>query len=345
VETLRALAQAAEERGACMAMLVGEAVDARGFGRVVRDAQNQVAAIVEEAQASPDQKKIREVNLGAYCFRSEWVWEALRRVPLSPKGEYYLTDLAAMAAREGGVTAVSVEDPDEWIGINTRAHLAEAEAALRRRINRGWMEAGVSMQDPASTFISVDAQIGADTILLANTHLEGRSIVGAGCRIGPNSVLRDCRVGDRCQVLASMVEGATLEEDVSVGPFARLRSGAYLERGVHMGNFGEVKNTRLGAGVRMGHFSYLGDATVGADVNIGAGTITCNYDGQKKNPTEIGAGAFIGSDTMLVAPIRVGAGSITGAGSVVTRDVPDDSLAVGAPARVIRKLKNPSAQR
>jgi bifunctional UDP-N-acetylglucosamine pyrophosphorylase / glucosamine-1-phosphate N-acetyltransferase len=337
-ETLRAMIKTARQSGGNMALLTGQSDEPRGFGRIVRDRQGRVTGIVEEEQATPEQLAIREINLGAYCFRSPWVWDALRRLTLSPMGEYCLTDLAAMAAREDGLEAVPVADPEEWIGINTRVDLAQAEAAMRRRINRRWMEAGVTLQDPATTSISCEAHIGADTLVRANTQIEGRTMIGASCDLGPNTILRDCRIGDRCQVIASVAEEAVMEDDVSVGPFSHLRAGAYLERGVHVGNFGEVKNTRLGAGAKMGHFSYLGDAAIGADANIGAGTITCNFDGEKKNPTTVGAGAFIGSDTMLVAPVNVGRGAVTGAGSVVTRDVPDDSLAVGAPARVIRKV-------
>jgi bifunctional UDP-N-acetylglucosamine pyrophosphorylase/glucosamine-1-phosphate N-acetyltransferase len=337
-ETLRRLAE--HKAAGPLVMLTGIAQDARLFGRVIRDAAGNVAEVVENAHLTAEQKAVREVNLGAYCFRADWLWTALAKVTPSPKGEYYLTDLVAMAAREGGAAALPVEDEEEWIGVNTRAHLAEAEAALRRRVNRRWMEAGVGMQDPAAVYISHDAEIGEGTLILPNTHLEGKTAVGRDCVIGPNTILRRSAVGDRCRVECSVVEDAILEQDVSVGPFGHLRSGAHLERGVHMGNFGEVKNSRLGAGAKMGHFSYLGDATVGAGANIGAGTITCNYDGRRKHRTEIGEGAFIGSDTMLVAPVKIGKGARTGAGSVVTHDVPDDTLALGVPARKVRKVES-----
>jgi bifunctional UDP-N-acetylglucosamine pyrophosphorylase/glucosamine-1-phosphate N-acetyltransferase len=295
---------------------------------------------VEEAHATPEQRQIREVNAGAYCFRADWLWTALPELPLSPKGEYYLTDLAEKAGAAGmSVAVVTTDDPDEVIGINTRQHLAEAEAALRGRINRHWMLAGVTLEDPASTYIGPQVTLGADTCVLPNTHLEGNTTVGRGCRLGPWTILRDSRLGDGCRVEASVLEGAELDEDVSVGPFAHLRPGAHLMRGVHMGNFGEVKDSTLGPGTKMGHFAYIGDAEIGAQVNIGAGTITCNYDGEKKNPTTIDDGAFIGSDTMLVAPVRVGKRARTGAGAVVTKNVADDTLAVGMPARAIRKLK------
>lgn len=336
-ETLRRLAEAGAREAGPLVMLSGTARDARLFGRVIRDGAGRVAEVVEDAHLTPEQRAVREVNLGAYCFRADWLWEALKNVRPSPKGEYYLTDLVAAAAREGGAAALTVEDEEEWIGVNNRAHLAEAEAALRRRINRRWLEAGVGMQDPAATYVSLDAEIGAGTMLLPGTHLEGNTVVGRDCTLGPGTILRRSRLGDRCRVEYSVLEDATLEDDVSVGPFGHLRSGAYLERGAHMGNFGEVKKSRLGAGAKMGHFSYLGDATVGAEANIGAGTITCNFDGKNKHATEIGAGAFIGSDTMLVAPVKIGKGAKTGAGSVVTHDVPDGRVVVGVPAKPHRK--------
>ncbi len=336
-ETLKRLAEAGKNMTGPLAMLTGIGEDPRFFGRVIRDSAGNVAEIVEDAHLTPEQKAVKEINLGAYCFRAGWLWEKLAGVKPSPKGEYYLTDLVAIAAREGGVTAIPVTDEEEWIGINTRAHLAEAEAVLRKRINRRWMDAGVGMQDPATAFISLDAVIGEDTMILPNTHLEGETTIGRGCVIGPNTIIRHGVVGDRCKVECSVVEDATLEDDVSIGPFGHLRSGTHLERGVHMGNFGEAKNSRLGAGAKMGHFSYLGDAAVGAGANIGAGTITCNYDGKQKHKTEIGEGAFIGSDTMLVAPVKIGKGARTGAGSVVTHDVPEGGVVVGVPARTFKK--------
>jgi len=320
-------------------MLTNIANDPRGFGRVIRDATGSVQAIVEEAHASSEQLEIRELNTSVYCFQADWLWEALERIPLSPKGEYYLTDLVGIAVSEGlTVQTVTIHDPAEVIGINSRVHLAEATALMQARINRQWMLAGVTIVDPQTTYIEVDITIGQDTIIWPNTYLQGNTQIGSNCTIGPNAFIRDTQIGNNCRIFASVLEQAMLEDDVDVGPFGHLRKGAHLAKGVHMGNFGEVKNSYLGPGTKMGHFSYLGDATLGADVNIGAGTITCNYDGQSKHPTEIGANAFIGSDTMLVAPIKIGEGARTGAGSVVTKDVPPDTLAVGVPARKIRKM-------
>jgi bifunctional UDP-N-acetylglucosamine pyrophosphorylase/glucosamine-1-phosphate N-acetyltransferase len=326
--------------GTPITLLTTQSDDARGFGRVVRDRSGSVAAIVEEAQATPEQLAIRELNTSIYCFSANWLWDSLPRIPLSSKGEYYLTDLIGIAVSDNlFVQAISARDPREGIGINTRVHLAEAEAALRARINEGWMLKGVTIIDPQNTYIEPEVKVGPDTVIWPNTFLQGATQVGAGCTLGPNSIIRDTRIGDHCEILASVAEGAVIEDHVDIGPFAHLRRGAHLAKGVHMGNFGEVKNSYLGPGTKMGHFSYVGDTTTGSNVNIGAGTITCNYDGQKKHPTDIGEGAFIGSDTMLVAPVKIGAGARTGAGAVVTKDVPSHTLSVGMPARVIRKLE------
>ena len=315
--------------------------DPRGFGRIVRKPDGTVEAIVEEYVATPEQQAIKELNVGAYCFRSDWLWGALHRIPKNPKkGEYYLTDVVELAVRENlPVQAVVHDDFHETIGINTRVHLAEAETVLRARINREHMLNGVSMMDPASTYIDAGVAIGMDTLIMPNTYLHGATVIGEGNVIGPNAIIRDTRIGNRCRVLASVMEGAVLEDDVDMGPFARLRKGAHLKNHVHMGNFGEVKDSTLEEGVKMGHFSYIGNAKIGARTNIGAGTITANYDGEKKLPTEIGEDAFLGVDTMLVAPIKLGDGARTGAGAVVTKNVPEDTLAVGLPARAIKKVE------
>jgi bifunctional UDP-N-acetylglucosamine pyrophosphorylase/glucosamine-1-phosphate N-acetyltransferase len=309
--------------------------DPRGFGRVVRGADGTVSAIVEEAVATQEQLAIRELNVGVYCYDAAWLWENLDNIPVTqPKDEYYITDLVEMAVKQGGrVQAVAAEDPDEMLGINTRVHLAEAEAALRRRINTELMLSGVTLIDPVTTYIQPSVRIGPDTVILPNTVLEGETVIGEDCTIGPNTIVRGSQIGNRCKVLNSVIEYATLEDGVDIGPFGHLRKGAYLEEGVHMGNFGEVKNSRLRKGVKMGHFSYVGDGDMGEGTNIGAGTITCNYDGVNKNKTVTGKNVFIGSDTMLVAPVELGEGARTGAGSVVTKDVPPGALVYGVPAR------------
>jgi len=336
VETLRRLVERQRENSGPITILTLVEPDPRGFGRVIRDDSHAVVQVVEETVATPEQLEIRELNGGAYCFDADWLWAHVDRIPLSlPKEEYFLPDLIGMAIAEGlRVEAVVTEDGSETLGINTRVHLAEAESALRRRINEHWMLAGVSIVDPATTYIEPGVTIGQDTSIWPNTHLRGQTTIGEHGHIGPNAIIVNCQIGDRCRVLASVLEYAVMEDDSDIGPFGHLRKGARVCEGAHMGNFGELKNATLGPGAHMGHFSYLGDAEVGAGANIGAGTITCNYDGVHKHKTVIEERAFIGSDTMLVAPVRVGKGAKTGAGSVVTRDIPDGALAYGVPARV-----------
>jgi bifunctional UDP-N-acetylglucosamine pyrophosphorylase/glucosamine-1-phosphate N-acetyltransferase len=339
-ETLARLAEMQEQNSGPITMLTVVTATPRGFGRVVRGPTGSVQAVVEEVAAAPEQLQINELNAGAYCFSSDWLWDALHRIPLSKKGEYYLTDAVGLAVADGlKVQALISEDLVEVIGINTRVHLAEAETAMRRRINEMHMLAGVTIVDPASTYIEPGVTIGRDTVIWPNTYLRSETVIGANCIIGPETIIEDSQIGNHCEILKSVLEGALLEDGVDIGPFAHLRKGAHLCKGVHMGNFGEVKDSILGPGTKMGHFSYIGNATIGQDVNIGAGTITCNFDGEKKNPTEIGEGAFIGSDTMLVAPVKLGAYARTGAGAVVTKDVEPDTLVVGVPARPIKKLE------
>jgi bifunctional UDP-N-acetylglucosamine pyrophosphorylase/glucosamine-1-phosphate N-acetyltransferase len=339
LETLLRLVETQKKNPGPMTLLTITSADPRGFGRVLRSPGGQVQAVIEETAATPEQASIQELNAGAYCFSADWLWEALQRIPLSPKGEYYLTETVGLAAKAGlPVQTVVCQDLPECIGINTRVHLAEAEAAMRMRINHAHMLAGVTIIDPNTTYIESGVTIGRDTTIWPNTYLRGSTAIGEDCSIGPNTIVEDSLIGNGCVVLAAVMEKALVEDNVSLGPYARLRKGAHLCKGVHMGNFGEVKDSTLGAGTKMGHFSYIGNATIGPDVNIGAGTITCNFDGVHKNPTEIGEGAFIGSDTMLVAPVKVGAHAKTGAGAVVTKDVEADTLVVGVPARPIRKL-------
>lgn len=340
-ETFQRLVETQRQNTGPLSLLTVIADDPRGFGRVVRNADGTVEAIVEEYVATPEQREIRELNVGAYCFQADWLWDALHRIEKNPKkGEYYLTDIVEIAVKEDlPVQAVIHDDFVETIGINTRVHLSEAEAALRLRINHEHMLNGVSMMDPVSIYIEVGVKIGKDTTILPNTYIHGNTTIGERNIIGPNTIIRNTIIGNDCKILASVLESAVLEDDVDMGPFARLRKGAHLKSHVHMGNFGEVKDSTLNEGVKMGHFSYIGNTTIGARTNIGAGTITCNFDGEKKNPTEIGEDAFIGSDTMLVAPLKVGDGARTGAGAVVTKNVPEDTLVVGMPARAIRKIE------
>ncbi len=343
-ETLQALVETQKNNKGPISMLTVHSDDPRGFGRIIRNADGTVSAIVEEYVATAEQLQVKELNVGGYCFDANWLWDALHRIPKNPKkGEYYLTDTVELASKDGlSVQATVMDDLEETIGINTRVHLSECDTAMRRRINHQHMLNGVTIIDPASTYIEIGVTIGMDTVIMPNTYLHGKTEIGEGNLIGPNSIIRNSKIGNRCKVLASDLEGAELDDDVDMGPFARLRKGAHLGNHVHMGNFGEVKDSYLAAGVKMGHFSYIGNAQIGSNTNIGAGTITCNYDGEKKHATEIGEDVFIGSDTMLVAPLKIGNGARTGAGAIVTKNVAEDTLVVGMPARAIKKLERKS---
>ncbi len=333
-ETVEELIKAHFERKPPVTFLTVHSSESMGFGRVVRDENGNVVKIVEEAEATPQEKTLTELNVGVYCFQTEWLKVHLPLLKPHPNGEYYLTDLVAIAIEENSpVHTVALKDPEEALGVNTRVHLAMAEAIMRQRINRYWMENGVTIVNPEATYVEAGVEIGMDTVIYPNSFVLGKTQIGEGCVIGPGTIIRDSKIGNACIIEASVVEGAVLEEEVRVGPFSHLRPGTHLARGVHIGNFAEIKKSYLGPGTKVNHFSYLGDATVGAKVNIGAGTITCNFDGYTKHPTIIEDEAFIGSDTMLVAPVKVGKKARTGAGSVVTRDVPPGALVYGVPAK------------
>ena len=325
-----------QERQATITFLTAHAALPSDFGRVVRDADGRVLEIVELKRATEEQKRIDEVNSGVYCFDRSWLWPTLEALPRNASGEFYLTDLIGIAGAQGREIATVTGTLDEAIGINDRVQLAAAEKLLRHRILEQHMYAGVTIVDPDTTYIDADVSIGPDSVILPGTLITGKSRIGSACQIGPGTTIDQSIIGNHCIIRNSVLEEATLEDGVSVGPFSHCRQGAYLARNVQMGNYAEVKNSYVGAETYMHHFSYLGDATVGEHVNIGAGTITCNFDGVGKNRTDIGNGAFIGSDTMLVAPVTVGEGARTGAGAVVNRDVPPGALVVGVPARVLR---------
>jgi len=337
-ETYRALVEKHLASGAVLTVSTVVTQDPRGFGRIVRDADGKVCQIVEEKAASPDQLAINEVNSNPYCFQADWLWKSLDRINKSAVGEYYLTDLVELAYREGAfVDAFEIEDEEESIGINNRVNLADAMRVAQKRINEKWMLEGVTMIDPQRIYIESGVILGKDTVLYPEVYLKGSTIIGEGCELGPSVMVEDSEIGDFVKIKYAMLEKAKVENHVDMGPFAHLRKGAHLGEHVHMGNFGEVKNSYLGEGTKMGHFSYMGDAQVGKDVNIGAGTITCNFDGENKFTTEIGDDVFIGSDTMLVAPLKIGKGAKTGAGAVVTHDVEPGTVVVGVPARPHKK--------
>ncbi len=343
-ETLERLRELLLERAAVIVLLTAQVGTDNTYGRIVRDERGDVSRIVEVRTATADERRLPESNLGAYAMDLAWLRTAVPRLRENETGEIFLTDLAAIAIADGKrVAAHCADDPTEGMGVNTRVDLAAADAVLRRRVRERHMLAGVTFLDPDSTSVDAGVQIAADAVIARGCVLEGETSIGADSVVGPYSIVRDSTIGERCRVEASVIEGSTLEDDVRIGPFSHLRPGAYLERGVEMGNFGEVKNARLRAKTKMHHFSYVGDADVGERVNIGAGTITLNYDGIGKHRTEIGDDAFIGSDTLLRAPVKIGKGAATGAGSVVTKDVADGMLAVGMPARSIKKyLRKPA---
>ena len=351
-DAIARLMAAHEDTGARMTLLTARDPLQPGLGRVVRDGDGRVCAIVEERDAAsaqradvPDQRAVAEVNGGVYAFRAEGLWDALTVPPPAPNGEVYLTALAGLfSARGETVRTVEAGDPHDVIGVNTRADLALAEATMQSRTRERWMREGVTLADPNATYIDVGVSLGRDTVVHPNTHIRGRTRVGEGCVIGPNAVIRDSVIGDGCAVIASMLEEATLEAGSDVGPFSHLRPGARVGRGSHVGNFVEIKESTLGREVKAGHFSYIGDATVGDGANIGAGAVTANYDGEAKRRTEIEEGAFVGSDTVLVAPVRVGKGARTGAGAVVTRDVADGDTVAGVPARPTRASESNDAE-
>lgn len=338
-QTLKRLTQLCEDCSQqgrppiALSMLTVEREESQGFGRVVRDGRGAVRKIVEEADCTAEEAAIRELNLGVYCFDAQWLWESLNLLVPNVNGEYYLTDMVGIAADQGRRIEAVDAPSDEVYGINDRSQLAVASQVMRQRINRAHMLAGVTLVDPTLTYIDATVTIGQDSVIYPGAHLQGETTIGAGCHIGPGSRIIDSEIGDACRVEYSVIEKARMERGSEIGPFGHLRAGAHLGENVHMGNFGEVKNSSLGRGVKMGHFSYIGDATVGENVNVGAGTITCNFDGVSKNPTTLGDDVFLGSATLLVAPVTLGPRARTGAGSVVTRDVEEDTLVYGVPAR------------
>jgi bifunctional UDP-N-acetylglucosamine pyrophosphorylase / glucosamine-1-phosphate N-acetyltransferase len=328
--TLEELAAAAEAGWGAMA--VADLPEPGSLGRVLTTPDGGLARIVEARDAGPEELAVRRINAGLYALPAPDIFARLARLtPNNAQGELYLTDAVTAAAAEGcPVRLVPLADPDEALGINNRAELAHVHRLLLDRRLRELMDSGVTILEPARTVVEPGVRVGMDTIIHPGASLLGRTEVGSGCTIHQGAWLRDTRVGEGVSIEAySVLDGAEVGDGCRVGPFARLRPASRLLSGARVGNFVEVKNSELGAESKVGHLAYVGDATVGEGANLGAGVITCNYDGAGKNPTEIGRGAFIGSDTMLVAPVRVGDGASTAAGSVITRNVPDGALAVG----------------
>lgn len=341
--TIAALLKVHRGRGATLTLATNHESDPTGYGRIVRDDSGRVSRIVEEKDATAGQLGIDETNSGAYVIDGPWIRNRIGDLtPSAATGELYLTQLIEMAAADGAIIGDLEQTHAQALhGVNDREELAHVDELLRSRINERLMLAGVTLQQPSSTFIEATVEIAADVTIEANVSLRGNTRLGRETVIRSGSQVIDSTVGQGCTIWASIVEGSTVGDGVRIGPFSHLRGGCVVGDGAEIGNFAEMKNTRFGARSKMHHFGYLGDADVGQAVNIGAGTITANYDGVTKNRTSIGDGAFIGSDTILRAPVSVGRGAYTGAGSVVTRDVPDGKLAVGVPAR-IRERRQPA---
>jgi len=346
-ETLAALARAHRESGAAATILSAEIENPAGYGRIVRSDGGSVSAIVEDSALSEEQRAIREINSSIYCFSLDKLWPCLASLkPQNVHKELYLTDAIAVLRQKGeNVQAVLAADPDEVLGCNTRADLAAVDEVFRRRKRAAVMDAGVTLELPGTILIDPDVAIGADTRIEPGVQLLGKTRIGANCTVRAGSILSDAVLEDNVLVKPySIVAASHLSRGVQVGPFAHLRDGARLEDNARVGNFVEVKKSVLGEGVKSMHLTYLGDAHVGSGTNIGAGTITCNYDGVHKNPTTIGKRVFIGSDTALVAPVRVGDGAYVGAGSVITKNVPPDALGV-ARGQQVNKLGWAAARR
>jgi len=329
-ETIAGLVATRESSGSAVTVLTTHLVDPHGYGRIVRDRDGEVERIVEEKDCTPEERRIDEVNTGTYCFDAGVLFAHLDRLSTqNAQGEYYLTDMIAVFKREGlMVSAMSTEDPLETLGVNSRVQLAEAARVLQGRINHRHMLAGVTMTDPSLVWIGPDVELGRDVEILPMSFLMGTTRVGDRSLIGPNTRITDSEIAPDAVVDSSVVVSASVGPGATVGPVAYLRPGTVLEARAKAGTSVEIKNSVVGEGSKVPHLSYIGDTSIGKGVNVGAGSITCNYDGKRKHATVIGDGAFIGSDTMLVAPVEIGAGAITAAGSAITKDVPADALAV-----------------
>ncbi|MCC7365841.1 MAG: bifunctional UDP-N-acetylglucosamine diphosphorylase/glucosamine-1-phosphate N-acetyltransferase GlmU [Dehalococcoidia bacterium] len=334
-DSLRRLLQA---RTSPMAFITQVVEDPGRLGRVVRDESFNVVAIVQAADYEGADGE-GEINWGEYAFEAGWLWEHLPYLPLSSKNEYYLTHLANLAYEDGTPAATTYAELDEALGVDDRVKLARAEALMRRRVTERHLLGGVTITDPATTYIDAAVEIDPDVTILPNTHLLGATRIASGSVIGPGTTLRNSSVGRDCEVKQSVIEESELGDRVRIGPFSHVRGNARIGEDCELGNFAEVKNSTFSPGIKMHHFSYMGDATIGEHSNIAAGAITCNWDGMNKNRTTIGARVFIGCDTMLVAPIEIGDDALTGAGSVVTKDVPAGERVAGVPARPLPPRK------
>lgn len=331
LETIRHLVESHFERKPACTVLTADLDNPSGYGRIVRDSDGFVVKIVEDADATKEEKLIREVNAGVYVFDVSLLSEGLKSLDSkNNQNEYYLPEVINYFVKTGlRVDAVRAKDSDEIRGVNSRIELSYANKAFFLRKAAELMEAGVTIIDPATTYIEADVKIGKDTVVYPNTYIQGKSVIGSYCEIGPNVTIKDCEIADRVKLFNSVALESKIGEESTVGPFAYIRPGSSVGKKAKIGTFVEIKKTEVGDFSKVPHLSYLGDTFVGSGVNIGAGTITCNYDGVAKHKTVIEDDAFIGSDSILVAPVNVGRGAYTAAGSVITDDVPPYSLAIG----------------
>ena len=323
-----------------IALLIARVRDPYGYGRVIRLVDGSVGQMVEELDASPEQRAVDEIWSGTMLVYTPWLWSNLAKLPLSAKGEYYLPDLVNLARGEGlSVRATLTQDEEEVLGVNDRLQLAEANAIVRRRTLDDLLRSGVTIVDPSTTYVEPEVRIEPDTIIQPGCHIRGATRIARDCEIGPNAYLVDSEIGTGSRVWFSVLEGATVGERVQIGPFSHLRAGSVIDDDVMLGNYAEVKNSHVGAGTQMHHFSYVGDADVGQRVNVGAGTVTVNFSSETraKSRTTVDDDASLGSDTMLLAPVHVGEGAMTAAGAVVTHDIPAGEVWIGAPARRHRR--------
>lgn len=332
-ETLSKLIDEHRKRDTAVTVLTAEPTDPHGYGRIVRDSDDRVSGIVEEKDADDEQRSISEVSSGIYCVKYEVLFDLLHKIGNSnAQGEYYLPDIVPLALGDGrSVETVTMQNPNEMLGVNNRVQLAEVESLMQQRIIHDWQMNGVTIEKPESVRIEAGVSIGVDTVIQAGCYLIGSTRIGDECRVGPNAVLVDAWLDDRVNVFAfSHIHSANVGSEAKVGPFARLRPGAELDEETHIGNFVEIKNSVVSRGSKVNHLSYIGDTEMGSDCNIGAGTITCNYDGANKHKTIIGDHVFVGSDTKLIAPVEVGSDSTIGAGSIITRKVQEGGLTLSA---------------
>ncbi|MBM5797456.1 MAG: bifunctional UDP-N-acetylglucosamine diphosphorylase/glucosamine-1-phosphate N-acetyltransferase GlmU [Cyanobacteria bacterium K_Offshore_0m_m2_072] len=333
-EMLEMLLSRHRASGAAVTLLTARLADPTGYGRVVANAAGEVSAIVEHRDCNDEQRRIDLINAGIYCFNWAKLAAVLPELTTdNDQGELYLTDTVALLSP---AMHVEVADADELNGINDRLQLAQCEAVLQQRLREHWMREGVTFTDPASCTLSEGTRFGRDVVVEPQCHFRGAAVIGEGCRIGPGCLIDNATVGDRVEIVYSVVREARVDADCAIGPYAQLRPGAELAAGCRVGNFVEIKNSTLASGVKVNHLSYIGDADLGANVNVGAGTITANYDGVRKHRTVIGAGSKTGANSVLVAPITLGEGVTVGAGSTLTRDVPSGALALGRARQLVR---------